>query len=226
MSRRQIQSNINSIDFSTLPYSFQCRLIDLTPPHALSKLRRTGHSIHKLTSRRGYFARSLYITQIKPLQRFIDPLEENKIFGSRILTLDEALKFKHLYVRKKICFALKTPNEKLRSLLVRTYTDTVFACGLAMSDITKFLHPRLFWFHLCDRNVLKTKQAMDIFVKFLLWFTQNGKRTMIRATLDSVPPQFCHELETIVERERPLYHVFFKDGNIIIKYKKLFNNIR
>uniref|UniRef100_A0A7E4VH21 Uncharacterized protein n=1 Tax=Panagrellus redivivus TaxID=6233 RepID=A0A7E4VH21_PANRE len=209
MSRQQIKSNIKSIDFSTLPYSFQCRLIDLTPPHALHNLRRTGHSIYNLTSRRGYFARSLFITQIIPFQRLIGRLEKNKAYGCRILTLDEAL---------------KTPNERLRSLLVRTYTDATFVCGLAMSDIIKFLRHKMFVFQLSDSSVLKTKQAMDIFVKFLLWFTQNKKRTMIRVTIDSIPLQFCYELKTIVERERPLYHVLFKNGTFIVKYKKIYNN--
>uniref|UniRef100_A0A7E4USC7 VWFA domain-containing protein n=1 Tax=Panagrellus redivivus TaxID=6233 RepID=A0A7E4USC7_PANRE len=67
-----------------------------------------------------------------------------------------------------------------------------------MPDIIKFLHPALRVFQLVDRNVLKTKQAMDSLVKALLWFTQNKKPVLI-AVFEG-ESSACTEARSCVEK--------------------------
>uniref|UniRef100_A0A7E4USP7 Ribosome biogenesis protein n=1 Tax=Panagrellus redivivus TaxID=6233 RepID=A0A7E4USP7_PANRE len=224
MSPQQMKSKIKSIDFSTLPYSFQCRLTDLTPPKILFNLRHTGHTICKLTSRRGHFARILIVTTWNQLarQNHITSLENNKIYGFRSLTLVEALKCKHLYVRNHLVLSLTTQQSKLlKPSLVPIYGNIVFMCGPTMSDVIKFLHPRLIGFQLSDPNILTTRQAMNQFVQTVLKFTHTRKRAIIIAYSNVISPQFYHELKTIVESERPSYRVVLKGEVVTVKHKSL-----
>uniref|UniRef100_A0A7E4VKU7 FTH domain-containing protein n=1 Tax=Panagrellus redivivus TaxID=6233 RepID=A0A7E4VKU7_PANRE len=223
MSRLQIKSKIKSIDFSTLPYSFQCRLIDLAPPKTLLNLRQTGHTIYNLTSRRGYFASILTVTTWNQLarQNHITSLENGKMYGARSLTLVEALKFKHLYVQHHLVISLTPQQSKtLKPSLVPIYVNIIFMRGLTMSDVITFLHPKLIGFQLSDPNILATRQAKDQFVQFVLQFTTR-KCAVVKTFSNVISLQFYHELKTIVESERPSYRIMWKGGVVTVKHKAL-----
>uniref|UniRef100_A0A7E4W544 Smr domain-containing protein n=1 Tax=Panagrellus redivivus TaxID=6233 RepID=A0A7E4W544_PANRE len=105
------------------------------------------------------------------------------------------------------------------------YVTTVFIRGLTMPEICKFLHHGLGGIQLADYEVLTTKEAMDQLVQVVLLFIQNRKRAVFRAHPGVISPLFYHELKTIVERERPSYHVLFKNGIVTVKYKSLYNKV-